>query len=80
MDSGTAGRQSWLVRWRINIDASALHGDAPAIENGMPVLPENPGLGLKFDEKALAAFKVGQERTGSHRLSLTVRAETMLRR
>ena len=31
----------------------------PAIENGMLVLPEKPGLGLKFDEKAVAAFKVG---------------------
>jgi L-alanine-DL-glutamate epimerase-like enolase superfamily enzyme len=25
----------------------------------MLVLPEKPGLGLKFDEKAIAAFKVG---------------------
>ena len=37
----------------------ALYEETPAIENGMLVLPEKPGLGLKFDEKALAAFKVG---------------------
>ena len=37
----------------------ALYEETPAIENGMLVLPETPGLGLKFDEKALAAFKVG---------------------
>ena len=36
-----------------------LYEETPAIENGMLVLPETPGLGLKFDEKALAAFKVG---------------------
>jgi L-talarate/galactarate dehydratase len=36
-----------------------LYEETPAIENGMMVLPEKPGLGLKFDEKAVAAFKVG---------------------
>ena len=37
----------------------ALYEETPAIEDGMLVLPEKPGLGLKFDEKALASFKVG---------------------
>jgi L-alanine-DL-glutamate epimerase-like enolase superfamily enzyme len=37
----------------------ALYEETPEIENGMLVLPEKPGLGLKFDEKAIAAFKVG---------------------
>ena len=33
-------------------------GKAPqAIENGELVLPTKPGLGLKFDEKAIARFK-----------------------
>jgi L-alanine-DL-glutamate epimerase-like enolase superfamily enzyme len=36
----------------------ALYEETPAIENGMLVLPEKPGLGLKFDEKALATFTV----------------------
>jgi L-alanine-DL-glutamate epimerase-like enolase superfamily enzyme len=36
-----------------------LYEETPAVENGMIVMPEKPGLGLKFDEKALAAFKVG---------------------
>jgi len=35
----------------------ALYEETPAIENGELVLPDKPGLGLKFDEKALAAFK-----------------------
>jgi L-alanine-DL-glutamate epimerase-like enolase superfamily enzyme len=35
----------------------ALYEETPAIENGMLVLPNKPGLGLKFDEKAIAAFK-----------------------
>jgi len=35
----------------------ALYEETPAIENGQIVLPNKPGLGLKFDEKALAAFK-----------------------
>ncbi len=36
----------------------ALYEETPAIEDGMLVLPTAPGLGLKFDEKAVAAFKV----------------------
>jgi L-alanine-DL-glutamate epimerase-like enolase superfamily enzyme len=36
-----------------------LYEETPAIEHGMLVLPDKPGLGLKFDEKAVAAFKVG---------------------
>ena len=35
----------------------ALYEETPAIENGQLVLPTKPGLGLKFDEKAVAAFK-----------------------
>ena len=35
----------------------ALYEETPAIEDGMLVLPTTPGLGLKFDEKAIAAFK-----------------------
>jgi L-alanine-DL-glutamate epimerase-like enolase superfamily enzyme len=35
-----------------------LYEETPAIENGMMVLPDKPGLGLKFDEKAVASFKV----------------------
>lgn len=35
----------------------ALYEETPAIENGQMVLPDKPGLGLKFDEKAIAAFK-----------------------
>jgi len=35
----------------------SLYEETPAIENGELVLPDKPGLGLKFDEKALAAFK-----------------------
>ncbi len=35
----------------------ALYEETPAIENGELVLPEKPGLGLIFDEKAIAAFK-----------------------
>ena len=31
--------------------------ETPLLENGELVLPDRPGLGLKFDEKALAAFK-----------------------
>jgi L-alanine-DL-glutamate epimerase-like enolase superfamily enzyme len=34
-----------------------LYEETPAIENGMLVLPQKPGLGLKFDEKAVAAFR-----------------------
>ena len=36
----------------------ALYEETPTIENGMLVLPNKPGLGLKFDEKAVAAFRV----------------------
>jgi L-talarate/galactarate dehydratase len=36
----------------------ALYEETPAIEDGMLVLPEKPGLGLKFDEKAIASFTV----------------------
>ncbi len=35
----------------------ALYEETPRIENGELVLPDKPGLGLKFDEKAIAAFK-----------------------
>jgi L-alanine-DL-glutamate epimerase-like enolase superfamily enzyme len=35
----------------------ALYQETPAIENGELVLPDKPGLGLTFDEKAIAAFK-----------------------
>jgi L-talarate/galactarate dehydratase len=34
-----------------------LYEETPALEKGMLVLPDKPGLGLKFDEKAVAAFK-----------------------
>jgi L-alanine-DL-glutamate epimerase-like enolase superfamily enzyme len=34
----------------------ALYEETPAIENGELVLTNKPGLGLKFDEKAIAAF------------------------
>jgi L-alanine-DL-glutamate epimerase-like enolase superfamily enzyme len=34
-----------------------LYEETPAIENGHLVLTDKPGLGLKFDEKAIAAFK-----------------------
>ena len=36
----------------------ALYEETPAVENGMLILPDKPGLGLKFDEKALKAFTV----------------------
>jgi L-alanine-DL-glutamate epimerase-like enolase superfamily enzyme len=35
----------------------ALYQETPKIENGHMVLPHKPGLGLTFDEKALASFK-----------------------
>ena len=35
----------------------ALYEETPAIDNGELVLPTKPGLGLKFDEKAIASFK-----------------------
>jgi L-alanine-DL-glutamate epimerase-like enolase superfamily enzyme len=34
-----------------------LYKETPRIENGHLVLPTTPGLGLEFDEKALAGFK-----------------------
>lgn len=34
----------------------ALYEETPAVENGEMILPDTPGLGLKFDEKAIAAF------------------------
>jgi L-alanine-DL-glutamate epimerase-like enolase superfamily enzyme len=37
----------------------ALYEETPAIENGQLVLPTKPGLGLNFDEKAVAAFRAG---------------------
>jgi len=36
----------------------ALYEETPAIENGHLVLPTRPGLGLKFDEKAIKSFRV----------------------
>jgi L-alanine-DL-glutamate epimerase-like enolase superfamily enzyme len=36
----------------------ALYEETPALENGQMVLPDRPGIGLKFDEKAISAFKV----------------------
>jgi L-alanine-DL-glutamate epimerase-like enolase superfamily enzyme len=35
----------------------ALYEETPAIENGELILPQTPGLGLTFDEKAIASFK-----------------------
>jgi L-alanine-DL-glutamate epimerase-like enolase superfamily enzyme len=35
----------------------ALYEETPVLEAGELVLPNRPGLGLKFDEKAIAAFK-----------------------
>lgn len=34
-----------------------LYEETPIVENGEMILPNKPGLGLKFDEKAIAAFK-----------------------
>ncbi len=36
----------------------ALYEETPAIENGMLILPDKPGLGLTFDEAAVKAFTV----------------------
>ena len=36
----------------------ALYEETPAIENGMLILPDKPGLGLKFNEDAVQAFTV----------------------
>jgi L-alanine-DL-glutamate epimerase-like enolase superfamily enzyme len=35
-----------------------LYEETPVLENGELVLPDKPGLGLRFDEKAVARFKV----------------------
>jgi len=35
-----------------------LYEETPAIEKGQLVLPNAPGLGLKFDEKAVGAYRV----------------------
>ncbi|HEX2941931.1 MAG TPA: mandelate racemase/muconate lactonizing enzyme family protein [Rhodopila sp.] len=35
-----------------------LYQETPAIQDGMLVLPQKPGLGLAFDEKAIASFRV----------------------
>jgi L-alanine-DL-glutamate epimerase-like enolase superfamily enzyme len=35
----------------------ALYEETPAIDNGQLVLPTKPGLGLKFDEKAIKSFR-----------------------
>ena len=42
-----------------------LYEETPAIENGQLVLPNKPGLGLKFDEKAVAAYRAGETGGGS---------------
>lgn len=34
-----------------------LYEETPVLENGELILPDKPGLGLKFDEKAIAAFR-----------------------
>jgi len=34
-----------------------LYEETPAVENGVMVLSDKPGLGLKFDERAVASFK-----------------------
>ncbi len=36
-----------------------LYQETPAIEKGLLVLPTKPGLGLAFDEKAVAQYRVG---------------------
>ena len=35
-----------------------LYEETPVVDNGMMILPTKPGLGLKFNEKAVASFKV----------------------
>ncbi len=35
-----------------------LYEETPALENGQLVLPDKPGLGLRFDETAVARFRV----------------------
>ncbi len=36
-----------------------LYEETPAIDNGQLILPSKPGLGLKFDEKAVAKYRAG---------------------
>ena len=36
----------------------ALYEETPALENGMLIMPDKPGLGLKFNEDAIKAFTV----------------------
>jgi L-talarate/galactarate dehydratase len=36
-----------------------LYQQTPAIEKGLLVLPTKPGLGLAFDDKAVAQYRVG---------------------
>ena len=35
----------------------ALYEETPEIKGGHLVLPQKPGLGLKFDEKAIKSFR-----------------------
>ena len=35
----------------------ALYEETPEIKDGQLVLPQKPGLGLKFDEKAIKSFR-----------------------
>ena len=35
----------------------ALYEETPEIKDGHLVLPQKPGLGLKFDEKAIKSFR-----------------------
>jgi hypothetical protein len=42
-------------RWDVGLYQT---GRRPAIEKGQLVLPTKPGLGLKFDDKAVAAYRV----------------------
>src|SRR3984957_8622414 len=54
VQAGPNGLKAKNMPWML-----CLYEETPAIENGMLVLPEKPGLGLKFDEKALAEYRVG---------------------
>lgn len=36
----------------------ALYEETPEVKDGMMIMPDKPGLGLKFDEKAVTAFTV----------------------
>ena len=35
----------------------ALYEETPVVDKGELVLPDRTGLGLKFDERAIAAFR-----------------------